>query len=110
MSGNVITFNASTNWICPANVTSVDYLVIGGGGGGGCIGGGGGAGGFRTGTSFPVTAGNVYAITVGAGGTGALPYPSAGNQYVPGSSGTSSIFSSITSAGGGYAGSYNYGP
>ena len=69
----------------------VEYLVIGGAGGGargeGGSGGGGGAGGYRTGM-LPVTGGTGYSITVGAGG-------SASNN------GSSSVFSSITSTGGG---------
>jgi hypothetical protein len=46
-------FNATSTWVCPQGVTSVEYLVVAGGGGGGETGsgnnGGGGAGGFRTG-------------------------------------------------------------
>ena len=78
----------------PANV---EYLVVAGGGSGGRGsssgrgGGGGGAGGFRTNypstPSFPITT-QTYPITVGAGGS-----------YTNGSN---SIFSTITSAGGGY--------
>jgi hypothetical protein len=51
----------SGSWLCPADVTAVDYLVVGGGGGGGPHfgGGGGGAGGFRTGTGLAVTAGSI---------------------------------------------------
>lgn len=87
--------------------SSVDYLVVGGGGAGanGGRASGGGAGGFReskatgapwtasplaSSTSIPVSV-TAYPITVGAGG-------SVGN---PGGSGSSSIFSTITSAGGG---------
>ena len=83
----------------PANV---DYLVLAGGGGGGTgIGGagGGGAGGHRTtfpsptcnAGAFPITA-QTYPITVGAGGTW------------PAASGSPSVFSTITSAGGGTGG------
>jgi hypothetical protein len=85
---------------------SVDYLVVaGGGGGGGIMGGGGGAGGFREsvpspaawtasplanpGGALPVTA-QGYPITVGAGG------PNSGGLI-----GSNSVFSTITSAGGG---------
>ena len=70
----------------------VEYLVIaGGGGGGGGLGGGGGAGGYRTATGFGVT-GQTYAITVGAGGAGAVANASKGSD---------SVFSTITSEGGG---------
>ena len=88
----------------------VDYLVIAGGGGGkhgaGCeAGGGGGAGGYRESsgcstcfsaspsgsgvTALPITA-TGYPITVGGGGD-------------IGVNGSNSIFSTITSAGGGHA-------
>jgi hypothetical protein len=90
---------------------TVDYLVIAGGGGGGTwVGGGGGAGGFReskaptapwtasplaTCASLPVTA-QGYPITVGGGGATLV-------------AGSNSIFSSITSAGGGHGASYTSG-
>jgi hypothetical protein len=93
----------------PAGSTTVDYLVVAGGGGSG--GGGGGAGGYResycattsgcytasplaSATSLPVSV-TAYPITVGAGGVG----PSASTP------GSNSIFSSITSTGGGAGGS-----
>jgi len=80
---------------------NVDYLVIAGGGGGGRgIGGagGGGAGGYRTtfpspgcnAGAFPITA-TTYPITVGGGGN--FPTP-----------GSPSVFSTITSTGGGTGG------
>ena len=95
-----------------AGSNSVAYLVLAGGGGGGNAGGraggGGGAGGFREGkpsddpytasplnapAGLPVSA-QGYPITVGAGGAGA---PS-------NAQGSSSVFSTITSAGGGTGG------
>jgi len=80
---------------------NVDYLVLAGGGGGGSGtggAGGGGAGGHRTtfpspacnAGAFPIAAG-AFPITVGSGGTWPTP-------------GTDSIFSTITSAGGGSGG------
>ena len=82
---------------------TAQYLVIaGGGGGGGARGGGGGAGGFRTASCLAVE-GGVYAITVGAGGTASrytAPYPA---PRVQGTRGSDSIFSAITSSGGGNA-------
>jgi hypothetical protein len=105
----------------PGGSTTVDYLVVAGGGGGGggtpCGGGygGGGAGGYReskatsapwtasplaTSTSLPVSA-TAYPITVGGGGPGG---PGPGGPFI-GTSGSNSIFSTITSAGGGYGGS-----
>ena len=105
-----------------AGSNSVDYLVVAGGGGGGGAnhGGGGGAGGYREsgGTASgcytvsplgsspsPVAAIVVsatgYPISVGSGGTGGTGNP--GGSVVV-TSGSNSIFSSITSAGGGYGG------
>jgi len=105
--------NSSTN---PAGgPNAVSYLVVagGGGGGGGDRNGTGGAGGFREGrvtapeypasplvtTGLTITA-SPYPITVGGGGAGGV-YACGG---VNGVSGSNSIFSSITSAGGGYGG------
>jgi hypothetical protein len=96
----------------PAGSDTVDYLVVAGGGGSGWDGGGGGgAGGYREGfnpgsytasplatTALPVTA-TGYPITVGAGGPAGSP-PSA-----PGVQGSNSVFSTITSTGGGYGSS-----
>jgi hypothetical protein len=93
---------------------SVEYLVVAGGGGGGratSSGGGGGAGGFRqnypspTIAGLPVTA-TTYPITIGSGGAGQA-YP---GGTAPGTQGASSIFSTITSAGGGYGAGGNESP
>ena len=99
---------------CGSN--TVDYFVVAGGGGGGTwAGGGGGAGGFRLSSSLSIPAPTMsplisptalpvsatsYPITVGAGGSKApayAPSPAADN-------GSNSIFSTITSAGGGKGG------
>ena len=105
----------------PAGSNTVDYFVVAGGGSGAAYGasnqglGGGGAGGFRlsnsyslpapttsplanpTGLSVPVQG---YPITVGAGGDAPnLPGPCNSQS---GAAGSNSIFSSITSAGGGF--------
>jgi MSHA biogenesis protein MshQ len=100
----VHTFTANGTFTPPSGVTSVQYLVVGGGGGGGGItnvnaggAGGGGAGGFRAVAGFAVTPGTPYAITVGAGGAGAA----CTTTCTAGSNGGSSIFSTITSVGGG---------
>ena len=93
---------------------SVDYLVVAGGGGGGGVtsparGGGGGAGGLRTSygsttggggsaeSSLTLDVATNYTVTVGTGG-------SAGTQ------GNNSVFSTITSTGGGFGGAYNISP
>lgn len=101
-------FTSDGNFV-PSTSMNVDYLVVAGGGGGGgntsnYSGGGGGAGGLRctvTATGgggslesvLAVTA-QTYAITVGGGGTGGT----FSNQPTNGSN---SVFSSITSTGGG---------
>jgi hypothetical protein len=104
-----------TNAGGPTGSNSVDYLVVAGGGGGApCTanGGGGGAGGFREsvpspaawtasplanpGGALPVSV-QGYPITVGAGGT----------VNPAGVAGGNSVFSTITSAGGGGARAYN---
>jgi len=89
----------------PSGSTTVDYLVVAGGGSG-TFSGGGGAGGFRQSFPNPATAGlpvtaQGYPITVGGGGSGTLTPSGCGST---GNSGTPSVFSTITSAGGGYGG------
>lgn len=96
----------------------VDYLVVAGGGGaegsyaGALRGGAGaGAGGLRstvdaTGggasleSKFAAIPGTAYQVTIGGGGTGGSTYNVSGTQ------GADSVFSSITSKGGGKAGPY----
>ncbi len=110
------TFNStSTFTVCtaptPAN-NNVSYMVVAGGGGASeNIGGGGGAGGFREGetpaapytgsplknsSGLPVSASTTYPVTVGAGGVG--------GAFACAANGADSVFSSITSAGGGKSG------
>ena len=100
------TFCVSSAGTCAGSET-VDYAVVaGGGGGGGCFGGAGAGGGFRFSNGYclpgPTTHPNAspaalpvsvqgYPITIGGGGAG---WPSV-------ASGEDSVFSSITSAGGG---------
>ena len=88
----------------------VDFLVVAGGGSGGADSnsGGGGAGGLRTSfgstsgggssaeSSLSLQSGLSYTVTVGAG----APTASVTNPY-KGSNGSNSVFSSITSLGGG---------
>ena len=108
------TFSVSNTSVTAAN-NIVSYLVVAGGGGGGHDdGGAGGAGGFREykGPATPYTAsplnGNPcgtavtltatsYPITVGGGGAGAVP-----GSNCTACTGSNSIFSTITSAGGGF--------
>ena len=110
------TFNStSTFTVCtaptPAN-NNISYMVVAGGGGASeNIGGGGGAGGFREGKTpatpytasplvapagLPVAASTTYPVTVGGGGVG--------GAFACAANGSDSIFSSITSTGGGKSG------
>ena len=110
------TFCVSSIGNCAGGGDEVDYVVVAGGGGGGSRehGGGGGAGGFReshsisvsgcytasplaTPTGITITA-TAFPITVGGGGSGGCASGEANN---PGTKGADSIFSTITSTGGG---------
>jgi len=94
-SNTVHTFLSSTTFTNATGVTSLEYLVVAGGGAGGDgYAGGGGAGGYRVDTGFTVTADTEYAITVGAGGIGRVGRDSSAD-------GGDSVFSTITSTGGG---------
>lgn len=88
----------TTSWTCPANVTQVEVLVVaggGGGGGGGLDGGGGGAGGLIYNPAYPVTPGQSYTVTVGAGGSGI------GATNTTAANGGNSVFGTLTAIGGG---------
>jgi hypothetical protein len=98
----------STSNVRAAEQYNVQYLVVAGGGGGGTsYGGGGGAGGYRTLASktFAVLSDTSFPITVGAGGTSAPTPPSPSPEL--GLPGSNSIFSTITSAGGGGGSGYS---
>lgn len=88
------TFQSSGNFTVPTGVTSIRVRVFGGGGGGKSTGGGGGGGGHAYGT-FTVTPATVYAVTIGAAGTGGAS-PTAG--------GTSSFGVLLSATGGGAGG------
>ena len=105
-SGYIVhTFTSPGTFDVSGPSATVEYLVVAGGGGGGTQhGGGGGAGGYRTG-SLNVTAGS-YTVTVGAGGNGTGGVGSPPNAPVYGSSGSNSVFGTITSTGGGRGGIY----
>jgi hypothetical protein len=107
----------------------IEYLVLAGGGGSGATAASritaaaGGAGGYRTNytssaptpspklsggpsggssieAALTITTGVAYTVTVGGGGAQGSPYPARGV------SGSNSVFSTITSIGGGGGGSY----
>lgn len=113
-------YSTGTHWVhefyysgtfVPRQNLTADYLVVAGGGGGaGSYGGGGGAGGLRstvtaTGgggsleSALSLTASTSYTVTIGAGGA-------AGPTTSPyeGTNGSNSIFSTVTSTGGGLGG------
>lgn len=70
------TYPATSTWICPAGVTTIQVEAWGGGGAGGGNtsnsdgGGGGGGGAYSKTTNIPVTPGTSYTVTVGSGGNG----------------------------------------
>jgi hypothetical protein len=77
-------FDVAGDWVCPADVTSLDRLLItlpGGGGAGGTNGGlngGGAGGGSGFSTSVAVTPASTYSILIGTGGTGGTNAGTAG--------------------------------
>ena len=97
------TTTGTTAWTAPTDVTSVEVLVVAGGGGSGGPGlrsgfpnssswsGGGGGGGLIYNNQYPVTPGQTYTVTVGAGG--ALD-----------TNGGNSVFGNLTAIGGGAGG------
>ena len=91
----------------PSGSNTVEYLVVAGGGGGGSPGtrgGGGGGGGYRFASCFSVTA-QGYPITIGSGGAvgDGTPTSMTPSTVAP-NCGSNSVFSTITSAGGGRGG------
>lgn len=102
----------SSGTFTPSVPLTCDYLVIAGGaGGGGWLGGGGGAGGLRSTVQATGGGGTIetalslsatgYTVTVGAGGAGG-PYSNPSTS----TAGSNSVFSTITSLGGGAASGY----
>jgi hypothetical protein len=82
----------------PATDYNVELLIVGGGGGSGfSVGSGGGAGGLLYYSSYPVSAGTKYAITVGSGSTAMT----VGGTGVAASNGNNSIFGPLVAYGGG---------
>ena len=80
----------------PASDYNVELLIVGGGGGGGLsVGSGGGAGGLIYYSSYPVSSGTKYTVTVGAGSTGMT------NTAIAASNGNNSVFGSLVAFGGG---------
>jgi hypothetical protein len=86
--------SGSGTWTVPADVTEIEFLVVGGGGGGGVRGGGGAGAFYETSAAVTVTPGSLINATVGGGGTG-------GTSTAAGGNGASSVFHSTTAYGGG---------
>jgi len=127
VSKTLVYSDATKGWLVAADVAgaapppppdlTVDYLVVAGGGGGGAaISGGGGGGGLRTSygttrgggqsseSNLTLTGGTNYTVTVGAGGVGCTDSGIGG--VANGSNGGNSVFSTITSIGGGTSEDY----
>lgn len=110
LSGSTPSGLTSTNWTCPTGINYIEVLVVAGGGSGGnCYqnsgtpGGGGGAGGLIYNAVYPVTPGNSYTVTVGAGGAAQTTAQLAGNN------GSNSVFGILTAIGGGGGGADDVG-
>jgi hypothetical protein len=97
------------SWTAPANVTAVEYLVVGGGGGGGGAfdngSAGGGGGGLVLYGTLSVVPGNTYSIVVGAGGNGGIGIGTVtgvpGSELIVSTGGGVSSFDTIIALGGG---------
>lgn len=104
-------FTAYTTWTAPADVTIINYWMVGGGGGGGGAydngGAGGGGGGSAIQGTYTVVPGQEYTITVGTGGAGGTG--ATGGPETPGIAGTASSFGTGPSASGGLGGNKSRG-
>jgi fibronectin-binding autotransporter adhesin len=94
-----ILYDTSANFVVPTSVSSVRVLAVGGGGGGANGHQGGGGSGYVNSGVFSVTAGQNIAITVGAGGSGALSQVN--NNIVGLAGGGASAFGGLISVAGG---------
>jgi hypothetical protein len=94
----------TTTWVAPANIYTVEYLVVAGGGGSGggydTGGGAGGGGGMVLSGRLTVIPGTTYTVVVGDGGTAGISNRTALPE-IPGGAGENSVFASIIALGGG---------
>ena len=99
------TFNSSGTFT-PRKALTCDYLVVAGGGGSGNTStfGGGGAGGLRSTVTATGGGGSLESALSLASGTGYTVTIGAGGTNVPATNGNDSVFSTITSTGGGKGG------
>ena len=95
--------------VAPTGTTKADVLIVAGGGGGSGpgnrTGGGGGGGGVLFQSAMAITAGNSYAVVVGAGGAGGVTVPA--NLTIKGFNGGNSQFATYIAVGGGGGGTWN---
>jgi len=104
---HVFTYPNSSNFVVSSGSGTAEVLVVAGGGAGGdgTYGGGGGGGGVIYDTSFPVTSGNTYPVTVGRGGVCPLsPTPATGENGTDSYFGPPSAPQGLTGKGGGGGG------
>ena len=96
-------------WTVPANLTNVQFLVVGGGGGGGGgqRGPGGGGGGVVTGIVYSISRNAVVTVKVGAGGSGGTTTNNKGGKSGAGADSYVAVdgLTYVTACGGGIAGS-----
>jgi hypothetical protein len=96
------TFTSTSSFLPNQKIKNAEVLCVAGGGGGGgenssnAGAGGGGAGGLLYSTAQTFNAGSSYTALVGSGGSGATAGENNGN------SGSNSVFSNLTSLGGGH--------
>jgi len=103
-------FTGSANFTAPTGVTVVYVSLVGGGGGGGGgvnggYGGGGGAGAYALKVRIPVTAGNAYAVVVGAAGAAGAVDTNGGDGGLSNFTGDSSFVIDVNGGKGGVKGS-----
>ncbi|MDL2288714.1 hypothetical protein LJC32_04980, partial [Oscillospiraceae bacterium OttesenSCG-928-F05] len=118
-------FKSSGTWVCPADVTEIDALIVGGGDGGtgggklnasyqgmnsGGMGGYGGKGGsVRFLSGLKVLPGKSYAVVVGSGGTGGYGSSSANQSGSTGQTGGESTLLGYSSTAANHGGSSTQG-
>ncbi|WP_412973329.1 PEP-CTERM sorting domain-containing protein [Glaciecola sp. MF2-115] len=91
---------ADQTFTVPSTVTTLNILAIGGGGGGANGHQGGGGAGYIASGNFLVNPGDMYAVVVGTGGSGAQTDPN-GNSIIGLTAGTASSFGGLLVANGG---------
>jgi hypothetical protein len=98
-----VQYNSNGTFTVPTGITAVEVVAVGGGGGGGggadVIAGGGGGGGQVVQRQVPVTPGQTYNVSIGAGGHGGQGASTNFNDYIntmPGGVGGTTTFGGST--------------